>query len=219
MSVIATLSIPAADFTLGGALSPNPGIRVRLERVIPVGETFIPYLWASNDALGEIESALRAEADISSFTIVDRLDDEALVRVEWDESVDGFLAVLARTNASILDGEGEADTWRFQLRFDDQDELTAFYRECADRGVAVTLESVHTPGTSDEFGPDVDLTDTQRETLLLALERGYFDVPRRVNFVELADELGVSDTAVSQRLRRGTETLLAAVLDENDPSE
>jgi len=40
------------------------------------------------------------------------------------------------------------------------------------------------------------------------LETGYFAVPSQVSLEELSDRLAVSDAAVSQRLRRGIESLL-----------
>ena len=58
MSVIATFTVPAADFTLGQTISSNPGIRVRLDRVIPAGDNFIPYFWASDDSVGHIRAEL-----------------------------------------------------------------------------------------------------------------------------------------------------------------
>jgi hypothetical protein len=53
------------------------------------------------------------------------------------------------------------------------------------------------------------LTDRQREALRVALETGYFSVPRETSLEDLAKRLDVSDTAASQRLRRGVENLIA----------
>lgn len=217
MSVIATIAIPTDDFTLGASLEDNPGTRIRLERVVPVGSSFIPYFWVSDDGIEAIEATLREEADIESVRIVDRADGDALVRISWAEQVDGFLEALADTGATILQGVGEATQWRFQLRFDDHDQLTAFYRRCVDDEIAVELESVHDPGPPRELDLAVDLTDNQRAALKLALEAGYFEVPRRTTLGRLADELDISDSAVSQRLRRGTAKLLETmVLDIED---
>ena len=215
MTVIATIGVSAEDFTFGEALTANPGIEVTLERVVPLGSTFVPYFWASDDSVEAIERALRAEADIESFKIVDRVEDEVLVRVEWEEDLDGLLDAIVETGATILQGVGSNDTWTFQLRFDDHEGLTAFYRQCVERGIAVDLRNVHNPGLPRDLGIGIDMTDTQYETLQTALERGYFDVPRRINLTDLAAELGVSDTAVSQRIRRGISALLATTLTES----
>jgi hypothetical protein len=216
MTVIATLDVAAADFTFGGALAANPGIEVRLERVIPLGSTFIPYFWATDDTVEDIERALRAEADIESFSVVDSVNGEALVRVEWEEDLDGLLDAMAATDATILEATGSDDTWTFQLRFPDHDSLTAFYRECAEHGISLDLQSVHNPGIPEEIGLGHGITETQHATLQAALEKGYFDVPRRINLTDLAVELGVSDTAASQRIRRGISTLLMRTLSESD---
>lgn len=52
------------------------------------------------------------------------------------------------------------------------------------------------------------LTDRQRRTLALAYEKGYFDVPRGTSLTDLATTLSVSEQAVSERIRRGLETVL-----------
>lgn len=219
MSVITTVSIPAEDFTLGVPISANPGIKVRLQRVIPVCDTFIPYLWVSDEDIRTIRSALHNERDIEGFTILDTLDDEALVRVDWNEQLDGFLVALTESRATMLEGIGEAGSWRFQLRFDDHDQLTEFYRHCTDHGIQVDIENVQNPRVPNKSGSKFDLTDTQREALHYAFEQGYFAVPRETKLVELAEQLGISDSAVSQRLRRGIDKILTTTRLESDLGE
>jgi hypothetical protein len=53
------------------------------------------------------------------------------------------------------------------------------------------------------------LTGAQREAIRVAADRGYFKVPREVSLKEIAEQLGVSEQAVSQRLRRGLGNLVA----------
>lgn len=214
MSVLATIGVDSEDFTFSGTLTANPGLHVRLERVVPLGSTSAPYFWARDGSVDAIEAALRAEDDIESFTVVDTVDGEALIRVEWVQGLDGLLGVMAETGATILEGEGGSDTWTFQLRFEDREDLTTFYRRCTEREISIDLKRVHDLGVRADAGRD--MTDAQREALELALERGYFEVPRGVTLTDLADDLDVSDTAVSQRLRRGLTTLLDRSLDSSE---
>jgi predicted DNA binding protein len=44
------------------------------------------------------------------------------------------------------------------------------------------------------------ITEKQREAIETALEQGYYENPRQASLSDLADELGVTDSAVSQRL-------------------
>jgi len=58
----------------------------------------------------------------------------------------------------------------------------------------------------------------QQEALSLAFDRGYFEIPRRVTLVELGDEVGVSDQALSERLRRAQTKLACAMVNSGGPT-
>ncbi|MFC6962628.1 helix-turn-helix domain-containing protein [Halocatena marina] len=219
MSSLTTIVVSAEDFPLGETLSGGSSIHLRLDRVIPLGETFIPYFWVADGTVNDLEPALRADTDIKSFEVVDTTNGESLVRAEWAAEMRGLPSVVAETGGAFLKAVGKSDSWTIQLRFDDHKELAAFYRLCSKRGISITVQSVHNPHLPNDINSGFGLTDAQHETLVMALEKGYFDVPRRINLVDLADEIGVSDTAVSQRLRRGNASLLRAALFErgNEP--
>ena len=60
------------------------------------------------------------------------------------------------------------------------------------------------PERTDSLSANIDvsvLTETQREFLTLALSEGYFDSPRNISQAELAEELGISPSMVSRRIR------------------
>ena len=48
------------------------------------------------------------------------------------------------------------------------------------------------------------LTDRQRESLTVAHEHGYFDVPRDATLAEVADALGLDPSSGSETIRRAT---------------
>ncbi len=62
------------------------------------------------------------------------------------------------------------------------------------------------------------LTDPQYEVLTLACDRGYFAIPRQAELDDLAEELGVSHQALSERLRRGVEALVTDTLLVDQPA-
>ncbi|WP_255150157.1 helix-turn-helix domain-containing protein [Halorarius halobius] len=62
------------------------------------------------------------------------------------------------------------------------------------------------------------LTVEERETLRVALQAGYFDVPRTATLVDIADELDRSDVEVSQQIRRGMGTVLRSTDVLSDPA-
>ncbi|WP_248517789.1 helix-turn-helix domain-containing protein [Salinarchaeum laminariae] len=57
-----------------------------------------------------------------------------------------------------------------------------------------------------------DLSETERATLSVAADAGYFEQPRDATLQTLADEFEVSDTAVSKNLRRGERKVLRRVV-------
>jgi hypothetical protein len=54
MTVVIEFSIPTAAFSLGRATGGDPGVRVQLERLIPIGVDRIPFMWATSDS-GDFE--------------------------------------------------------------------------------------------------------------------------------------------------------------------
>lgn len=59
------------------------------------------------------------------------------------------------------------------------------------------------------------LTATQRRAIRTAWELGYYEIPRETTLQEIADRLDYSVSTVSDLLRRGESTLVAAELGEN----
>lgn len=211
MSVIVDVSVPAEEFPLGSLLEVRPGVQVRLETMIPTGEQVVPYFWVRSPDVEAVESALEAADIVEGVRVVDQVGDETLFRVGWSQDIDGLFDSVRESDAVVLEGTGLGDSWLFQLRFPDDDRLSTFYRDVVDRDIPVEIEQIHDPVDSPQLG-NFGLTEVQRETLVTALEAGYFAVPRETTLIELAERLEVSDTAISQRLRRALTSLLNDVL-------
>ena len=83
----------------------------------------------------------------------------------------------------------------------------------AGEAVGVRLERVSPLREEGETGVDArwDLTPAQAEALEIALEMGYFEVPKAVTAEVVATELDLSKSALLERLRRGQAALLRQV--------
>jgi predicted DNA binding protein len=78
----------------------------------------------------------------------------------------------------------------------------------------VRLAVVEGPDATEQVTFDLSaLTPKQRRGLELAVVRGYFDDDRDVRLSELADELEISKSALSQRLRTAQAKLVTDVFD------
>lgn len=211
MSVIASVSIPAAEFPLGSVLDAELEGPLTIETTVPTSEEAIPYLWVPESEAEAVLETIEAQPTVTSATAIDNIGDHDLLKIEWARSVNGFLAAIREHDAIVTSGRGTSDHWLFQLRFPSYEDLSSFYTACLDYEISLDLVQLHEavdPDTDDQFG----LTPPQRELVLAAYESGYFDVPRGTTLVELSEELNISDSAVSQRLRRGLASLVDSTL-------
>ncbi|USZ67080.1 helix-turn-helix domain-containing protein [Halorussus salilacus] len=211
MSIVAEFSTPAEAFALGEALAEHPGIRVELEKVVPTRKEVLPFFWAWGGDLDAFEETVRDQSIVAELEVVDTIDDQRLYRVEWTRVLNDLGRILRRADATVLEASGRDDTWRFELRFASHDEVRGFQTACIDHDISLDLERLHSLTELDAEGK-YDLTPEQREALLTALEEGYFEEPRGITLEELADELGLSSTAVSGRMRRAHAKLVTRTL-------
>jgi predicted DNA binding protein len=215
MSAVIQFSVPTAQFPIGEALAASSDGPVRLETLVPTGDAVVPYLWVPTADADRVERALADSPLVEQLTAVDEAGEETLFRVRWTGVMSSVIEAIRESGGALLEASGTDTVWTFRARFDDHTDVSTFNQWCVDAGVSLTLEELH---RSPHDGVPPTLTDLQREALLAALETGYYDVPRAVTLAALADRLDISDTALSQRLRRGTRTLLSSTLDDDTPS-
>jgi predicted DNA binding protein len=83
-------------------------------------------------------------------------------------------------------------------------------------GASVTVEWL-VNGTDNATTTEIDtssITNKQQEAMGLAREMGYYETPRQAGLSDIAEELGVSESAVSQRLNAAETKLVEAFLDD-----
>lgn len=213
MNAIAEYTVPAGDFLLGRA---NDGeATVEFERFIETEEYLVGYFWTRGEAYEGFVRTLRKDPVLHDLKRVDGVGDRRLYRGRCRPDEESLLSAFARYDVDVLLAEGDGDHWSFHLMFEDTATLSDFQRYCVDTaGVALELTRLHSPV---DGAPTVEseLTRTQRDTLISAYEAGYFDIPREITLVDLAERLEVSDQAVSERMRRGEAKLVETHLLEN----
>lgn len=216
MTIIADITLPAVTLPLGRVLQSFPDATIELERVVPLGRPIIPFLLIEGEDLAAIEASLRDHHQVERVDVQTTSETEALFDIQWSPDADGLVAALLNANATILNARGTAESWDFRLRFAAHEDLSTFNMTLTESGVPVTLRRIHhTP-----FEEAAPMSSVQRETLLSAYREGYFQVPRRINQADLAAELEISDSALSQRLRRGVAKLIeTGLLSEDQRSE
>jgi len=210
MATVMEFTSPVAEFPLGSVFENLPGVTVELERLIPHETLIIPYFWVRGVETEDIEAEFEAHSGVSNIRAVDSIEDEYLMRAEWESEYFGILSALAKANVVVLSGIGTKEEWRFEVRGESQETLAEFREYCQENDIVIAITAVH--AMLPIQGEGYELTETQREALVLAYERGYFDSPREASLEDIADELGITQQSLSSRLRRGHRRLIGATL-------
>lgn len=165
--------------------------------------------WASGGDYEALEAALEADPTVTDPKRLADAGDRRLYRVVYTEVGMSMTAhpEWVELDGEILDARTTESGCAVRMRFPDRESVAEFKSWFDERDLPFRVTRMFTPiwsSEADGSGP----SEKQREALVLAWERGYFDVPRDVELSDLAADLGISDTALSQRLRRGMSALV-----------
>jgi hypothetical protein len=206
MAVIAHLRIPADSFELGRILEVEIGGTIELENMVPLGEKAVPFFSVSDEVRESFERNVSTHPSVERIVEVSRHDGERLYSLDWNVARDVFFEGIIGLNGQLLSATGTMKTWEFEIRFPSHEALSEFQEYCSNAHVFLEIGRVYNPvrpGTGMWYG----VTKAQRETLMRAVHGGYYSIPRQMSTQDLADDLGISDQAVTERLRRAIETL------------
>ncbi|WP_262179815.1 helix-turn-helix domain-containing protein [Haloarcula laminariae] len=213
MVSIADFTLPAADFPLGKIFEDRPEATLELDRVVPSGDTVMPYFWVQDPGrdLEGVRALFDGLPELRSADLLVDTGEKGLFRAEWEPEYLGIMEAIAAAGVTVLAASGSADGWNFEIRATTVEQLSQFQQRCSELDVDVTLARL---SQLSEMAPDTgyDLTPEQHEALLLAYESGYYDDPRAVDQTALASELGITRQAFASRLRRGYRSLIGSTL-------
>ncbi len=183
----------------------HPEATLRVLAALPGAGTGIGLL----EVLGVTDALLESMRERSGVTALDVLardGERALVRFETTEPL---LLLSARAAGVPLElpvtvEDGTATVSVTAPR----DRLRALRDQFEADGLATGVEAI-SPTTPDGSV----LTDHQRRVLERAVELGYYETPRRVTLSELAVDLGVAKSTLSETLHRAESNLVRRHLD------
>ena len=227
MSTIAELALPAEEFALRRTLEAEPELEAEVERVVAYEpDGVMPYVWFSGPAssLTGLGDHLEDDPSVENAELLTDLEDERLYRMNWVADVGLIVHVLTEEQATILDASGVGRWWQLRILFPEREALSRTYEFATGQGLDLSIRKIHE--LDDQRGGRYGLTDIQYETLVSALQGGYYDIPRELDMESLSDELDISHQALSERLRRAHRALVEEAISigprndlaEDDPS-
>lgn len=217
MSLIAELRLSDAKMVLLPSLQAAPGMT--LEREWSIADRMsdpVLFVWASGGDFDQFEAALPEDPTIHEHECIDAEDGQRLYRVvvNRDSELTNPASIDRETGASRLSMVTTADGAVLKVRLPDREALTEYIRLLREEGFTVELLRAH-PADSDQR-QEYDLSEKQADALQEALSAGYFEVPRETDLERLADRFDISEQALSERIRRGVSSVLAATVGEPD---
>lgn len=211
MSIIAEFRIWSSELTMSDTLDTVSDIELDLVQQTAL-DPDRPYglFWAIGDNLDTFDAVLREDETVTDVACYTRFDGRALYRVRTGAEVETVIyPVWVEAGAEQIEAGYTDGWWRNRMRFPDRNALAEIEDWCLANGVEFNLRSIYTDeGRTSTPG----LTAQQREVLRVALEHGYFEVPRRATLRDIAAELDISSQATSERLRRAHRQLIRDVL-------
>lgn len=221
MSVIAEFRLSGTDIALIEALETVPKMVLDVEQTIAEDpDQPVLFIWAHGDDFERFERELDDDETVAEWEIVESVCEERLYRVKISSATDvGIYRLDVEVGTSRLDVSATHEGIEMRTRFPDQRALQEYFDRCREQGIEVSLQRLYQDQTGNQSDTQYSLSAKQRQTLELAYNMGFFDIPRRASQSDVAAALDLSEQAVSERIRRATATLIENTLSPEEREE
>jgi hypothetical protein len=141
----ATMDLPATDVALAQTFEDIPGVRVEVERTIagPDNDAVVA-IHASGCDHDTITTALDADRDIISYTILTDLADGWLFQIEWADQVCQHFQQLVAEEATLQAMVGHDGQWTIQVLVPDREVLARVYERYEDADFTIAINRITT---------------------------------------------------------------------------
>lgn len=218
MGRILEFEVPTGEFGLEETLMAHPDAVIEIERVVANSpDEITPYIWARADDFEALETAFEGDPTVKELTLISEMGEERAYQMTWTGPVERLVSLLTDHEGTITHASGSVDGWQLRILFSDHADLSEAHTYLREAGFSPSIGAIY--DTHDGGTIQHGLTETQRETVIRAFDSGYFTVPREVTLTELAEELGLSHQALSERLRRATSSLVESTLIVSDDED
>jgi hypothetical protein len=197
-----TVTLPPAVW-IGELSREFPDATFRVLSAVPRGEEGFGLVEIRTADPGAVLAAMRGKGALTAMETIRRDDDGAVVQFETTEPL--LLAPVQASGVPLsLPVDIEDGRARLELTAS-RDRIAALGERLDEFGLAYSLDRLY-----ESVEAASPLTPTQRDLLLAALERGYYDTPRDITLSALADEVGMANSTVSEILHRAEGAVVKA---------
>ena len=210
MSVLAAAELHAEGTSAGQTLLDHPDAVVELYTQASAGAAALEVKYDDFEAF---EASLRSDPTVVSTDEVAHKHRRRIYVVRVTTDRPKVTPKADDLGIQVLETTATSGYWQFELRAPDREALRELREFCVGEGLEFRITNLARERGDATHGV---LTPGQEDLLVAAYEMGYFSQPRAVTLEELAEEVGISSSAASGRLRRGIESLVESTVVDED---
>ncbi|MUV89743.1 hypothetical protein GJ629_07410 [Halapricum sp. CBA1109] len=204
MSLVVEFRIRGPPIHMPEAAAEVPDVTVEIEQWRRREDTVLWYLWASGEDLDRVTQAFAALPNVDDAAVITDGPDRRLYRITMSPAVslppeDLFL------DGTLTGGSVEPDCLHLTARVTGRDIVTSAWEYLRTHDIDVSVQRLTRATADHDRGR---LTDAQFDALVTAYEMGYFEEGRQVTQADVAAELGICRSSLSERLRRAQQELV-----------
>jgi predicted DNA binding protein len=169
------------------------------------------YFWIEAPDFDAVEETLVEDHTVANFSVITGAENKRTYRIEYSDEAKLITPTVTDIGGITRESRSYSNGWKLHLQFRNHDGLSALYEYASEEDIRLELIELRQQEENDA-SVDFGLTESQQEALMAAFMQGYYDEPREASLEELASFLGISQTAVSGRLKRGSARLIEKIL-------
>lgn len=202
-----SITVPE-DVWLSELSQEYPQVRFRIQAATANDETGVARLELLGADVEAVCEQLESYDAVTGVVVTDRNPQRCCLQIETTVPV---LLNAIQTAGIPLDFPIELSDGVLELETTvPQAKLSTLGETLDSFGISYTVERIQQETESEE----PLLTDRQEWLLREAIERGYYDTPRGITLVELAEEAGIAKSTCSEILHRAEGQVLKEFLDD-----
>lgn len=203
------LTLSAAEFALAEIFERVSDARVMLEPAVANPDDHaLVVVRTEGHGRDTLERALEADSTVAGVEAFGAYEEGWRYRVTWTGRARQVIQRLLTEDVMLLNAEGNSDRWKLRLLSPDRSALSHAYDASEEIGCTPECRSITSVDSGSEPSAYTPMTAQQYETLITAFEMGYYDIPRSATSDEVANHLGITHQALSERFRRAYENLV-----------
>lgn len=199
----AVIAVRIPDFV--GDISKKHDAMVRILGCVPFSKTGAKSLLeirAKEESIPGVMSDFKASHGFSEVDLAQTGKDKMLATVSTTKCA--ICSTMAGSGCFLISATAKDDFLHWTVLATSNDQIKSLIERMRNNGMRAELLKITDISSKEE------LTKRQEDILKIALEKGYFDYPKRTSIRELAKTFGISISTLSEILRSGQKKIMAS---------